>query len=217
MLAAKSPGACSGAFSYRQIVEVIAGRRPARRRACRNIFRPDRYCPFLDRRRRRLQRVVEIGQGFLLVLGGHLLVGLDLGDLRLDDGFGADIFLGRGIEAAQHQADIVDDGVVFLVARKAGLLGDGVELGVDLRIRLGVLRNLVGDRVDVLLRREHGFDLLLGQRDLLEGGRLRGWRRSGLGRRGLLGCGGHLGLRQHVAAGNRRHCEGEAGNTQDTG
>src|SRR6266436_3405036 len=62
----------------------------------------------LDRRRRRLQRVVEIGQRFLLVLGRHLLVGLDLGDLRLDDGLRADIFLGCWIEAAEHQADIVN-------------------------------------------------------------------------------------------------------------
>jgi len=26
----------------------------------------------------------EVGERFLLVLGGHLLIGLDLGDLRLD-------------------------------------------------------------------------------------------------------------------------------------
>src|SRR5207302_1062279 len=51
----------------------------------------------LDRRRRRFQRLVEVGERFLLVLGRHLLVGLDLGDLRLDHAFGADIFLARGL------------------------------------------------------------------------------------------------------------------------
>src|SRR6202030_309393 len=41
----------------------------------------------LERRLRRLQRRVEVVERRLLVLGGHLLVGLDLGDLHLDDGF----------------------------------------------------------------------------------------------------------------------------------
>src|SRR6202790_3973226 len=39
----------------------------------------------LDRRRRRFQGLVQIGEGFFLVLGGDLLVGLDLGGLRLGD------------------------------------------------------------------------------------------------------------------------------------
>src|ERR1700761_9420417 len=39
----------------------------------------------LDRRTRILQRAVELLERLLLVVGGHLLVGVDLGDLRLDD------------------------------------------------------------------------------------------------------------------------------------
>src|ERR1700687_4288940 len=49
----------------------------------------------LDRGCRRLQRVVEFGERFLLVLGRNLFVGLDLGDLRLDDGFDPHLLLGR--------------------------------------------------------------------------------------------------------------------------
>src|SRR5258708_34435406 len=109
----------------------------------------------LDRRHRRLQRFVEVGERVLLVVGGHFLVGLDLGDLHLDDGFSADIFLGRGIEAREHDADVVDDVVVFVVAGKAVLLGDAFELRGDLGIRLGVVRQLRGDRIHVLLRRQH--------------------------------------------------------------
>src|SRR5581483_3676751 len=80
----------------------------------------------LDRRLGRFQGGVEIGQCLLLVGGGHLLVGLDLRDLRFDNGFTADIFLGGGIEAAEHEADIVHHAVVFVVARKAVLLRDSV-------------------------------------------------------------------------------------------
>jgi hypothetical protein len=129
--------------------------------------------------------------------------------LRLEDGVCADILLGRGIEAAEHQADVVDDGVVFVVAGKSVLLGDGIELRVDLRIWLGIVRNLVGDRVDVLLRREHALDLLLGQRHLLDGGSLlRLRRRSGL----LLGRRRHLlllGLRQGTIGGGGNGRSGE--------
>src|SRR5258708_7319775 len=53
----------------------------------------------LDRRLRCLQRLIEIGERVLLVLGRHLLVRLDLGDLRLYDRFRADIFLCRGVKA----------------------------------------------------------------------------------------------------------------------
>ena len=38
----------------------------------------------LDRRLRSLQRLVEVGESLLLVLGRYFLVGLDLCDLRLD-------------------------------------------------------------------------------------------------------------------------------------
>ena len=119
--------------------------------------------------RQRLQRFVEFVERFLLVLGRHLLVGLDLRDLRLDHGFGADIFLGRGIEAAEHEADVVDDVVVIIVAGKAVLLGDAVELP-ESTFWLGrrVLREFFRDRIHVLLRGEHAVELLVGQRDLLQ-------------------------------------------------
>src|SRR6202790_431593 len=157
----------------------------------------------LDRRRRRFQGLVEIGEGFFLVLGGHLLVGLDLGDLRLDDDVGANIFLGRRIEAAEHQADIVDDGVVFVEPGKAVLLGDGVELRGELGIRPGIVRQLRGDRIHVLLRRQHALDLLVGQRDLLQHGQL---RRFGLRR--------WLALRQRAVCGYDGHQGREAGHAE---
>ena len=87
---------------------------------------------------------------------------------------------------------------------------------IDLRVRLGIVRELVGDRIDVLLRRKHALDLLLGQRDLLDRGSFRGRRRRGLGRRRLLRR-RLLGLRQHVAAGNGRHRERETGDAQGSG
>src|SRR6266404_7980280 len=40
----------------------------------------------LDRGDRRLQRVIELAKCFLLVAGRHFLVGLNLRNLRLDDG-----------------------------------------------------------------------------------------------------------------------------------
>src|ERR1700723_2910225 len=86
----------------------------------------------LERRLRRLQRLVEIRKCILLVLGGHFLVGLDLGNLRLDDGFGADVLLGYRIETASPHADVADDAFVFMVVGKAFFFGTASERGVTL-------------------------------------------------------------------------------------
>src|SRR6266436_5358173 len=162
----------------------------------------------LDLRLRRLERRIEVGERLLLVVGGYLLVGLDLRDLRLDDGLGADILLGRGIDAAHHQGDVVDHIVVFVEACKAVLFRDAFELRHHLGVRLGVVGQFVGDRIHLLLRGEDAVDLLVGQRDLLQLRRL-----SGL-RRGCRVLGLVLGLRQRAAGGERRERGSKAGNAQ---
>ena len=122
-------------------IELIASprRRRALRRACRNIWSTRSILPlFSIAGAGDFSASLRSASASFLSLADIFLSAWTCGDLRLDDGFGADIFLGRGIEAAEHQADVVDDVVVVVIAGKAVLLGDAVELRVDLRIRLGV-------------------------------------------------------------------------------
>src|SRR5271154_5111363 len=115
-----------------------------------------------------LERKIESGKRLLLVCGRHLLVGFHLFNLLLQPRIGADIFLGLRLDAVHHYADIADDGVVFVEAGKAMLLGNAIELGDHLRIRRRISRQLFGDGAHLLLRSEHVVDLFLRQRDLLE-------------------------------------------------
>ncbi len=100
--------------------------------------RRDRYCP-CSRPRAPASSVPSLSSASasFLSLAGIFLSAWTLRDLRLDHGFGADIFLGRGIEAAEHQADIVDDVVVVVIADEAVLLGDVIELGDHLLVGRG--------------------------------------------------------------------------------
>src|SRR5580692_3436467 len=51
---------------------------------------------------------------------------------------------------------------LLVVAGKAVLLGDAFELCRDLGIRLGILRQLRGDRIEFRTRRQHALNLLFG-------------------------------------------------------
>ncbi len=119
-----------------------------------------------------LSAALRSASAAFLSLAGIFLIGLHGRDLLLEHHFGADIFLGLRIEAAQHQHDVFHDVVVVAVVRKAVFLGDVIELRDHFGIRLVrcLLRQLGGHRIKILLRGQHLLDLLVSQRNLL-------WRR----------------------------------------
>ena len=75
-----------------------------------------------DSGRRRLQRVVKLGERRRFIFSGHIFVSLDACDLRSDDGFTADILPRRRIETRKGNGNVVDDIGIFVIAGKAVLL-----------------------------------------------------------------------------------------------